>query len=111
MIIRELDQGPVAGAGEKLVIPEGFRITQIAASVPARGHAASARTRPRSPRRRPAGLGPPQMEGFLFPATYDVRQHEKPPTLIDQQQAAFQDAFSQVDMSYARSKNLTTTTC
>jgi uncharacterized YceG family protein len=47
------------------------------------------------------------MEGFLFPATYPVRPHERAPTLIAQQEGAFQQEFSQVDMSYARSKNLT----
>jgi uncharacterized YceG family protein len=47
------------------------------------------------------------MEGFLFPATYPVRPHERPQTLIAQQEGAFQQQFSQVNMGYARSKNLT----
>jgi uncharacterized YceG family protein len=47
------------------------------------------------------------MEGFLFPATYPVRPHERAATLIAQQEGAFQQEFSQVNMSYARSKNLT----
>ena len=55
----------------------------------------------------PAGWGATSMEGFLFPATYVIRRHEQPQTLINQQLAAFNDAFSQVDMTYAHSKNLT----
>ena len=43
----------------------------------------------------------------MFPATYPVTPHEKPATLVGQQLTALQNAFSQVDMSYASSKNLT----
>ncbi len=58
--------------------------------------------------RPPAGFGHPRsMEGFLFPATYPVRLHERAATLIAQQEGAFLQEFSQVNMSYARSKNLT----
>lgn len=106
VIIRKLNKGPVPQE-VKLVIPEGYRITQIVDSLKAVGmspkayKAALAHTPP------PAGWGATSMEGFLFPATYTIKPHEKPQTLIDQQLAAFQDAFSQVDMKYARSKNLT----
>jgi len=47
------------------------------------------------------------MEGFMFPATYTIRPGEKAAALVDQQLAAFQANVSKVDMSYAKSKNLT----
>ena len=43
----------------------------------------------------------------MFPATYTVRPGETARTLVAQQLAAFEQNFSQVDMRYARSKNLT----
>jgi len=55
----------------------------------------------------PAGFGHHvNMEGFMFPATYQVRPHEAPSTLVSQQLEAFRAAFAQVNMSYARSKHL-----
>ena len=49
----------------------------------------------------------PNLEGFLFPATYPITKKETAKELVDQQLAAFQENFSQVDLSYAKSKNLT----
>ena len=49
----------------------------------------------------------PNLEGFLFPATYSITKRETAKELVDQQLAAFQENFSQVDLSYAKSKNLT----
>jgi len=49
----------------------------------------------------------PNLEGFLFPATYPIAKKETAKELVDQQLQAFQDNFSQVDLSYAKSKNLT----
>ena len=43
----------------------------------------------------------------MFPATYTIRLHESARTLVAQQEAAFEQEFSNVDMSYAKSKNLT----
>jgi UPF0755 protein len=105
-IIHRLDLGPIPDV-VKLVIPEGFRISQIEDRLRSVGispqayKAALAHTAP------PAGWGATSMEGFMFPATYTVKPHEKAQTLIAQQLAAFQDNFSQVNMKYARSKNLT----
>ena len=47
------------------------------------------------------------MEGFLFPATYDVSQPPSGTEVVDQQLAAFDSNFAQVDMTKARKKNLT----
>ncbi len=43
----------------------------------------------------------------MFPATYEMRPHESAAALVSQQLAAFRETFAHVDMSYARSKNLT----
>lgn len=106
-IVAQLDRGPAATYA-KLVIPEGFRLTQIEALVPHLGMrraAYAAAVRAAVP---PAGFGHHvNMEGFLFPATYQVRPHEAPRALVAQQLQAFREAFAHVDMRYARSKNLT----
>ncbi len=106
-IIARLNAGPTAGDA-RLVIPEGFRLTQIEALLPHVGinpKAYAAAVRAAVP---PPGFGHHlNMEGFMFPATYEIRPHEAASTLVSQQLAAFRDAFSQVSMTYARSKNLT----
>ena len=106
-IIHALDAGPDAGA-KTLVIPEGFRLTEIESRLPSVGidpKAYATAVRRAAP---PAGFGHHlNMEGFLFPATYQIRPHESAADLVAQQLAAFRDNFAQVDMSYARSKNLT----
>jgi uncharacterized YceG family protein len=47
------------------------------------------------------------LEGFLFPATYDVYDDDPPRVLVGKQLAAFTRKWSQVKLGYARSKNLT----
>jgi cell division protein YceG involved in septum cleavage len=51
---------------------------------------------------------PQSLEGFLFPATYELPRHPTDDELVARQLAAFKQNISQVDMRYARSKNLTT---
>jgi UPF0755 protein len=58
----------------------------------------------------PAGfenVDPPNLEGFLFPATYDFTEDTTSPQLASDQLDAFEHAWSEVDMEYARSKKLT----
>ena len=106
-IIAKLNAGPNAGAS-RLVIPEGYRITQIEDAVAGLGISKSAYAKAASAAVPPAGFGHHvNMEGFMFPATYEIRPHESAAALVAQQLAAFRNAFSHVDMSYARSKNLT----
>jgi uncharacterized YceG family protein len=47
------------------------------------------------------------LEGFLFPATYDFLGTTTSRQLVQQQLQAFCENWSQVDLRYARSKNLT----
>jgi len=49
----------------------------------------------------------PHLEGFLFPATYEFTEDTTSKQLVDLQLAAFQRAWSQLDLKYAKSKNLT----
>jgi UPF0755 protein len=47
------------------------------------------------------------LEGFLFPATYDFVRSTTSPQLVQDQLQAFCDNWSQVNLRYAHSKNLT----
>jgi UPF0755 protein len=47
------------------------------------------------------------LEGFLFPATYQLKRGHSVSELVDRQLAAFKQKFRGVSMGYARSKNLT----
>ena len=51
---------------------------------------------------------PPSLEGFLFPATYDLPHKPNVDDLIARQLDAFNQYMDQVNMKYAKSKNLTT---
>ena len=50
---------------------------------------------------------PPNLEGFLFPATYELERDTKVEDLVAKQLDAFEQNIAEVDLSYARSKNLT----
>ena len=47
------------------------------------------------------------LEGFLFPATYEFLGSTRSAQLVHDQLAAFRKNWSRVDLSYARKKNLT----
>jgi peptidoglycan lytic transglycosylase G len=47
------------------------------------------------------------MEGFLFPALYEFTQFTSGKELVSDQLTAFRKAFARVNLSFARSKNLT----
>jgi UPF0755 protein len=107
-IIAALDAGQVAVKVRTLVIPEGLRISEIADRVAAVGIPKRAYLHAVDAASPPPGFGhPSSMEGFMFPATYDVTPHEKASKLVGQQLAAFENAFAKVNMRYADSKNLT----
>ncbi|HEU0024897.1 MAG TPA: endolytic transglycosylase MltG [Thermoleophilaceae bacterium] len=93
-----------------LTIPEGLSRAEIAEVV---GHdlsgsyaAASRRSRLLDPRDYRA-TGAESLEGFLFPATYELRRGQPVRRLVERQLMAFKDRFSTVRLKYARSKNLT----
>jgi len=68
----------------------------------------------RATRRHPAlapsdyrAEGATSLEGFLFPATYELKKGQPVRRLVGLQLAAFKESFDKVDLSYARRKNLT----
>jgi UPF0755 protein len=104
----------------RIVFPEGFNRTQMAQRVTAVAAIAQRKSgvKPRlsartylavSGKRRIPGFGNKLLpsEGFLFPATYDFIAQTTSRQLVAAQLAAFQKAWSQLDLSYARSKHLT----
>ncbi len=94
----------------QVTIPEGLSRREIADTLGdgLRGSylAASRRSSLLDPRDYGA-KGAPSLEGFLFPATYELRRGVPVRRLVERQLTAFKERFATVDMSYARSKNLT----
>jgi UPF0755 protein len=104
-----------------VVFPEGFTRKQMADRVAA---VAKIATRKRKVRPKLSHAGylaatakprvPPcfrnkvkTIEGFLFPATYEFFKETTSAQLVQDQLNAFCDNWGQVDLGYARSKNLT----
>jgi peptidoglycan lytic transglycosylase G len=113
-----LDDDPTPAAptatapSQKLLIREGLRREDVAALLDretaisgdrylaltgpgARGEALARTSKPTS------------LEGFLFPATYDITDTTTAAQLVDEQLAAYRENTSGIDYSYAASKNLT----
>jgi UPF0755 protein len=64
----------------------------------------------RSPKLNPRDYGAKgrtSLEGFLFPATYELKKGRRVNRLVDEQLAQFKRNFGKVDLSYAKRKNLT----
>ncbi len=106
-IVSRLNTGPPASALPRLVVPEGFRITDIEERVRSVGISPRAYRRAVRAARPPRGFaGATSMEGFLFPATYTIEPDTTARSLVGEQLEAFSGAWSQLDLAYARSKNL-----
>ena len=117
---------PTVAAGPKvlhIVFPEGFTRAQMAERIDAVRKIAEHR-RHVTPRITAAGYLAAtassrlpglyagdgrrrQLEGFLFPAEYAFYSNETARHFVGRQLTAFRQAFRHVNMSYARSKNLT----
>ena len=93
-----------------LTIPEGRSRREVAALVKGKLAGdyirASRRSRALDPREYGA-RSTRDLEGFLFPATFELKRGKPMRALVDQQLSAFRGNFENVDMRYARSKNLT----
>jgi uncharacterized YceG family protein len=110
-VLEQLVAGPSADI-VRLTIPEGLsrrEITPLAGRAGVRGDylAASARGTLAPSREYGLSRAPPTLEGFLFPATYELRRGATARTLVAKQLAALGQNFESVDLSYARRKNLT----
>jgi UPF0755 protein len=94
-----------------VLIPEGLsrpQIAEVASSDGLTGDYNAASTS--APGFDPAQYGaksPPSLEGFLFPATYEVDPGADAQQLVQEQLTAFGENIKSVDMSYAKKKNLT----
>lgn len=82
----------------KLTIPEGFTRSQIAALAHSDGLkgsylVASKRSSQLDPTRYGAPTGTPNLEGFLFPATYELYAGTPASRLVSEQLAAFRENF------------------
>jgi UPF0755 protein len=102
-----------AGAQVKVTIPEGRSRQETAARIGNAGLSGDYLTASKrfSGRLNPYRYGAPKptrsTEGFLFPATYELKPGAPVSDLVDKQLAAFKDNFASVDLKRAKRKNLT----
>jgi uncharacterized YceG family protein len=109
-VIDKLTAGPPRNI-VNVTIPEGRARGEIAPLVKQAGlegsyQRATARSSHLNPRRYGAPHGA-TLEGFLFPATYELKRGATSRALVGKQLDAFKANFAKVGMSYARRKNLT----
>ena len=116
--------GPPPKPVLRIIFPEGFTIDEMAKRISAVNKIAEEK-RQITPKLEPrqylritkAKSAPPQgfeykkrvasLEGFLFPATYDFTEDTTTRQLVDKQLEAFIRAWSQLDLRYSKSRNLT----
>jgi UPF0755 protein len=106
-----IDRLTSAGGMVTVTIPEGEDRTQITATIGDLGLsgdylAASKSSKGFDPNRYGAH-DPKSLEGFLFPATYQLDPGASVDQLVSEQLQAFKENISGVNMAYAKSKNLT----
>jgi UPF0755 protein len=93
----------------QVAIPEGLSRSEIRPLTKGlRGN--YLRASRRSPRLDPTDYRAPRgasLEGFLFPATYELKKGRPVKALVNEQLALFKRSFAKVDLSYARRKKLT----
>lgn len=103
---------PDAAPVQRLLIREGLRREDVAALLDADTSISGRRylklTAPGTRGRQLARTTTPtSLEGFLFPATYEITDGTTADDLVAEQVAAFQANESQVDFTYAKARNLT----
>ncbi len=94
-----------------VVIPEGLSRSEAAdvvgsAGIPGNYMEASLRSKLLNPNQYGAQGRAENLEGFLFPATYELRPGSDARDLVEQQLEAFKDNIAGVDLKFAKSKNL-----
>lgn len=98
-------------ATTEVTIPEGLTIDQIdevAKDAGLRGNYKKAAKRAKGFKPRRFGADdPPNLEGFLFPATYELEQGARVTDLVARQLDAFRERIRGVRMREARAANLT----
>ena len=111
--IDRLEAGPPPPKTVRVTIPEGRARREIApvvedAGVPGSYLGASERQEGFNPRRFGAPRNLASLEGFLFPATYELKPGAKAEELVSKQLDAFRENIGQVDLAKAKRRNLTT---
>jgi UPF0755 protein len=108
-----LTQNPAAAPTVKVTIPEGLSIAETAAIVRQTALGGSyLKAANRNPREvkgfKNYGVprGTHSLEGFLFPATYELKRKSTARDLVTQQLATFRQRFDRLDRKAAHRKNL-----
>jgi UPF0755 protein len=95
-----------------ITIPEGYSRAQTAELAKGEGLRGSyEKASVESPYLDPArygGVDARDLEGFLFPDTFELERHASAADLVQRQLEDFKQRIAGVEMAYARSKNLTT---
>jgi peptidoglycan lytic transglycosylase G len=106
-----LTTAPAAPVLAKVTIPEGRSRREIVPLVkPARlrgGYLAATKSSPVLKPRNYGGRLHATLEGFLFPATYQIKPGSPASALVAQQLKAFRRNFATIDLAYAKRKHLT----
>jgi UPF0755 protein len=113
--IEALMQGPKVRVVKtfKVTIPEGQSRRESARAIQESGidgsylKASASRHALARARKLGAPKGTRTLEGFLFPATYDLKAGATADDLVDKQLDAFRDNFGSIDLKAAHRKNLT----
>lgn len=123
-IVTTLEKGPPAAPTFSIIFPEGYRITEMAARIDelrkqtegdgveplprfsGKQYLAAVERATVPPRFNPPS-GTDTIEGFLFPATYELKLDATADVLVQKQVDATSDALDSLDMGYAKSKQLT----
>jgi UPF0755 protein len=105
-------KAPAAPVAVKVLIPEGktrVQIAQIAATAGLKGsyRVASRRSSLLNPSHYGAPHDTPDLEGFLFPATYYMDPGESASRLVAKQLTAFQENFGVSEIARARALHVT----
>ena len=114
---------PVAPPVLKIVFPEGFTREQMAARIKAVNQIARSKRKinpklsskaylaatasSKIPAKFAKDAKRRNLEGFLFPSTYEFEPQTNSRQLVDRQLQAFEENWRKVDLGYAKSKNLT----
>jgi len=107
-VIAALEKGPPANTIQ-VTVPEGRSRSEIAEAIPSlKGNYERATVKsPKLNPRRYGAKSAKDLEGFLWPSTYEMERGQPVRLLVDKQLAEFQSNFAKVSMRAARSKNLT----
>jgi UPF0755 protein len=111
-VLTKLTTAPPAAKVSELTVAEGRRRAQISAllhqqHVPGNYLAATRRTKLLNMRAYGLRHAPGDLEGFLFPSTYQLIDPIKVSALVTDQLTTFKQQFGKLDLRYAERKHLT----